>query len=216
MKNRYLTPLFFLVGMLLATPTHAEAPPTDLSPMEPIQAVNVRRLLTTNICADCNLSGADLSHAHIIGADLRGADLSGANLAGANLEGADLTKADLTGANLTGAFLTNATLANADLDNVNFSESQLYFVDVSGASMDNLNLANATVVGTPISVGGAIGGGMNDIIPIYDGEESISEDELPILTPRAIWPTPPPIDPVRIDDIPTDLLDVPVVDDLKV
>lgn len=212
MKRRYLTSLIFLVSTLLATPAGAESLPNTLEAAEPIQATNVRQLLTTNACRNCNLSGADLSQAHIIGADLRGADLSGANLTGANLEGADLTQANLTGANLTGAFLTNAVFASADLDEVNFSASQLYFVDVAGASMNNLDLADATVVGTPISVGGAIGGGTNDIIPIYDGEGSILEEELPILTPYDIWP-PSPVNPIQVDDSPQELLNAPVPED---
>lgn len=220
MRRFYLTTVFLLSTILCASPlttllfasaARAEAPPIYPGYLEPTQATNVQRLLTTHECAYCDLAGVDLSHAHIIGADLRGADLTGANLTGANLEGADLTKADLTGADLTGAFLTNASFAWADLDNVNFSESQLYFVDVTGASMDNLNLANATVVGTAIGIGGPIEENLGDgaIIPIYDGQESLREDELPVLTPEDIWLSPPVIDPVRTEDIPTDLLDIP-------
>lgn len=191
MNRRYFTPLFVLLGSLWASPSFAEPSVDALSIFEPAQVANVRQLLTTNMCAFCDLTGVNLSQVHIIGADLRGANLSGANLSGANLEGADLTGANLTGADLSGAFLTNATLNVTALDNVNFAGAQLYFVEVGGASMDNLNLANATVVGTPISVGGAIGGGMDGAIPIYDGEESIREEELPILTPDDIWlPTP--------------------------
>lgn len=201
-----------LTTLFVARSARAEAPPYP-DYLEPTQATNVRRLLATNACADCNLVGVDLSQAHIIGADLRGADLTGANLTEANLEGADLTKANLTGANLTGAFLTNASLVGADLDNVNFEAAQLYFVDVTGASMDNLNLANATVVGTAIGIGGPIEDyeGNDAIIPIYDGQGSLQEEELPVLTPEDIWRSPPTIDPVRIEDIPTDLLDVPAV-----
>ena len=214
MKRRYFTPLVFLVGSLWAGPSFAETPVTSLSSTEPEQIANVRQLLTTNMCALCNLTGVNLSQAHIIGADLRGANLSGANLSGANLEGADLTGANLTGADLTGAFLTNATMNLTALDNVNFSGSQLYFVEVGGASMDNLNLVNATVIGTPISVGGAIGGGMDGTIPIYDGEESIREEELPILTPNDIWPPSPSIHPEQLEDMPTNFLEVPVLDQL--
>ncbi|NJL50058.1 MAG: pentapeptide repeat-containing protein, partial [Leptolyngbyaceae cyanobacterium SM2_5_2] len=60
----------------------------------PVRAENpahVQQLLETNLCAGCDLSGANLSQAHLIGADLRNADLSGAILVEANLEGADLT-----------------------------------------------------------------------------------------------------------------------------
>ncbi len=218
MKRFYLTNILLLSTFLFMSASRAETPSTSLSPIEPIQTSNLRRLLTTNECASCSLTGVDLSYAHIIGADLRGADLTDANLTGANLEGADLTKADLTGANLTGAFLTNASFVEADLDYVNFSEAQLYFVDVTGASMNNLNLADATVVGTAIGIGGPIEGEIQNgtVIPIFDGQESIQEGELPVFTPENIWLTPPPIDPAGINDIPADLLDVPAVDPARV
>ncbi|MEM9219902.1 MAG: pentapeptide repeat-containing protein [Cyanobacteria bacterium P01_F01_bin.150] len=188
MNCRYFTPLLFLVGGLWASPSFAETSIGSLSSSEPEQVANVRQLLTTNVCSYCDLTGVDLSQAHLIGADLRGAKLSGATLTEANLEGADLTGADLTGADLAGAFLTNATMNLTVLNNVDFSGAQLYFVEVGGASVDNLNLANATVVGTPISVGGAIG---HNSVPIYDGAESLTEEELPVLTPDDIWPPTP-------------------------
>ena len=49
-----------------------------------------RQLLTTKICENCDLGGADLR-----GANLRGADLTNAILYSANLRGADLTGAIL-------------------------------------------------------------------------------------------------------------------------
>lgn len=172
MKNRYFAALSLLSALLLASSALAEAPLDDDT-----RSANVRQLLITNSCAGCDLIGVDLSGAHLVGADLRGAELTGADLSWANLEGADLSKTDLTGANLTGAFLTNASLAMADLDNANFAQAQLYYVDVAGASMENLNLVDATVVGTPISIGGM---------------EPIEEDALPILRPDELWPPMPP------------------------
>lgn len=94
------------------------------------------RLLKTNECPKCDLSGAsfagkDLAKAKLPGADLRGADLTnaslsmadlaGANLSGANLSGtvfdaADLFHADLSGANIDGARFDGAYLAEATLD----------------------------------------------------------------------------------------------------
>ena len=194
MNRRYFTPLLALIGSLWAGPSLADTPLTPLTVTEPVQATNVRQLLTTNMCAYCDLTGVNLSQAHLIGADLRGANLTGADLTEANLEGADLTGANLTGVDFTGAFLTNATMNLTALNNVNFSDSQLYFAEVNGASMDNLNLSNATIVGTPISVGGAIGDGRDGPYPIYDGEESLREEELPILTPNDIWPSIPSTD----------------------
>ena len=104
----------------------AEAPlPETVSEYTPegniLQHNNIRRLLITNECASCDLSGVTLIEAHLIGADLGNANLQSANLTGANLEGADLEGADLTGANLSYAFLTNTYLENTQLFSVKFS-----------------------------------------------------------------------------------------------
>lgn len=184
MGRYHLISFPLLATILLAAPTLAESPFAD------IHAANVRRLLISNGCPDCNLEGVELVGAHLIGADLRGANLSGADLSWVNLEGADLTKANLEGANLTGAFLTNASLAEADLDGANLSEAQLYFVDVADASMENINLAGATVVGTPISIGSGTDPG--------EGK--------PITNPEVDWQPNPPVKPQLPPEV---ILDVP-------
>ena len=115
---------------------------------------NIRRLVLTNECAGCDLSGITLFEAHLIGADLRNAELTGADLTGANLEGADLEGANLSGANLTGAFLTDTSLANTQLVDVNFTGAHLYNTNVDGATMEDITLVGAEVFNTPISVGG--------------------------------------------------------------
>ncbi len=195
MKRRYLAALSLLSILVVAPATLAEAPAESV--IDQIRTTNVQRLILLNRCKACDLVGMDLSKTHLIGADLRGAILTGADLSWSNLEGADLTDADLTGANLTGAFLTNATLANATLDNANFSQAQLVHVDVTGASMENLNLADANIIGTPISIGGGA--------PIED------DQELPILKPDGSWQLPPPPgDPWSVPKYPSEeILDVP-------
>ena len=195
MKRHYLATLP-LIGLLMgAPPSLAEAPIE--SGMEARVAANVQQLLITNHCQHCYLVGADLSQTHLIGADLRGADLTRADLSWSNLEGADLTGATLTNATLTGAFLTNASLVNANLDNVNFAQAQLYYVDVTGASMENLNLAQATVVGTPISIGGGtVPGEQGSDSPIF-----VPDEAHPLVPPQNLWLVPQPHSP--------DILDVP-------
>lgn len=185
MKLRTLATLPLMLSLLLTSRALAE------HPIDEVRAFNINRLLTTNLCPDCNLAGADLRGAHLIGADLSGADLSGADLSWVNLEGADLTKANLEGADLTGAFLTNAILVDTDLDDVNFTQAQLYFVDVTGASMENINLAGATVVGTPISIG-------NGVAP--------NEQEGSIIDSPEFWQLNPP---EALKPLPSDRLDVP-------
>ncbi len=63
------------------------------------------KLLDTNACKGCDLSGALLYGADLSGADLAVANLFGAQLPGANLSGANLTHANLHQANLEGANL---------------------------------------------------------------------------------------------------------------
>ncbi|MCU0540761.1 MAG: pentapeptide repeat-containing protein [Oscillatoriaceae cyanobacterium Prado104] len=65
----------------------------------------VKQLLQTKQCPECNLSnvnlkGMDLEGFNLQGANLEGADLSGTKLANANLQNAKLKRADLTGADL--------------------------------------------------------------------------------------------------------------------
>ncbi|EKU96406.1 putative low-complexity protein [Leptolyngbya sp. PCC 7375] len=195
MKRHYLATLPLMALLMGAPPSRAEAP-ID-SGMEARVAANVQQLLITNHCQHCYLVGADLRQTHLIGADLRDADLTGADLSWSNLEGADLTGATVTSANLTGAFLTNASLVNADLDNVNFAQAQLYYVDVTGASMENLNLDQATVVGTPISIGGDTGPLDNSTdLPIFTPDEA-----QPLSPPQNLWFVPTRPNP--------DILDVP-------
>lgn len=176
MKQRFLATLPLLSVLFCSLPSLAETPAETV--IDDMQATNVQRLILTNQCRRCDLVGTDLSKAHLIGADLRGALLTGANLSWSNLEGADLTGAHLAGVNFTGAFLTNASLANATLDNANFSQAQIYYANVAGASMENLNLVDATIVGTPISIGGA----------------APETNELPILIPDDSWQLVPPIE----------------------
>jgi uncharacterized protein YjbI with pentapeptide repeats len=73
MKLHYLAALTLLALTVAAKPVRAENP------------AHVKQLLETNLCARCDLEGANLRGAHMIGADLRDADLRGAILVGANL-----------------------------------------------------------------------------------------------------------------------------------
>lgn len=142
MKLLYLASLTVLALIVAPQPIKAENP------------AHVKQLLETNLCAQCDLRGANLREAHIIGADLRNADLRGAVLVDANLEGADLTGANLTDANLTGAYLTEASLNFANLTGVNFTRSQLIHTEAREAIVKDVNLTEATILGTPISIGG--------------------------------------------------------------
>ena len=80
---------------------------------------NIRQILQTKECPNCDLSRAKLSFANLRGANLRyanlfSADLKLADLREANLIGAILDKADLRGADLTGADLTSAYMSETN------------------------------------------------------------------------------------------------------
>jgi hypothetical protein len=102
---------------------------------------NVKTLLSTNSCVDCNLTGANLTGANLTRAILCGAILSGADLTGAILLEADLIGANLGLANLLDAtILTSATLTGADLTRANLSEAFLNGANLSGANLTEVIL----------------------------------------------------------------------------
>jgi len=55
---------------------------------------------------------------------------------------------------LTAAYLTNASFHEANLDRVNLTAATLIDVDVFGASMIGLDITNATIFNTGIGIGG--------------------------------------------------------------
>ena len=71
---------------------------------------DLQKLMDTNECVKCDLSGANLEAANLMAAILSDANLSGTRLAGANL-----AYADLNGTNLAGADLESARLGRFDL-----------------------------------------------------------------------------------------------------
>lgn len=94
------------------------------------------------------LDATDLSRANLSGANLNGASLNGAFLDEANLERASLEAADLGGtflarANLRGAFLSRTNLRGAFLSNVNLGGADLNHADLSGADLIDADLSGA-------------------------------------------------------------------------
>jgi uncharacterized protein YjbI with pentapeptide repeats len=101
-----------------------------------IKRDNLSRLLDTDRCFGCDLSGLDLS-----GKNLDGADLEQADLSGCNLEKVDLEEANLKGALLLKANLRNAKLKDADLYKADLTDADLTGADVKGAMFDGAELA---------------------------------------------------------------------------
>jgi uncharacterized protein YjbI with pentapeptide repeats len=91
-----------------------------------IQQNQIKQLLETKQCPECNFSNANLKGLDLQGFNLQGANLEGANLSGAKLANANLKNANLNKANLTGADLgcsgisfnlnANDTAANMDFN----------------------------------------------------------------------------------------------------
>lgn len=132
MKREILTVAALLMPYYLAMPVKADNPE------------HVQRLMATNQCEFCDLSGASFT-----GSDLSNAKLKGANLANANLSGVILANTDFTGANLA-----NANLSNAVLNGANISGANLQFADLQNASLlgaiarEKAELAGAKLKGT--------------------------------------------------------------------
>jgi uncharacterized protein YjbI with pentapeptide repeats len=97
------------------------------------KAKDLKRLLDTNKCYHCDLSGLDLS---------------GKNLDKADLEGADFTGSNLEKTDLRGAILKGAAFVNANLKMANLKEADLYKADFSGADLTGADLNGAKTDGT--------------------------------------------------------------------
>ncbi len=85
------------------------------------QQNQVKELLQTKQCQECNFSNANLKGLDLQGANLEGANLSGAKLANANLKNANLNRANLTGADLGCAGITFNLQANEKEANMDFN-----------------------------------------------------------------------------------------------
>ena len=95
---------------VLANQVHAG----KFSPSTEVQE-NIKILIETRNCPQCDLSGANLSRFDLSGANLDGVNLSRSKLTLANLSGANLQNADLREANFAGADLANTDMRGADL-----------------------------------------------------------------------------------------------------
>lgn len=112
-KREILATIALLTTVTIGAPANAES------------HEQLQRLLQTNACQGCDLSGAQLNGVNLSGANLRNANLSNANLVGADLRYADLREANLDHANLTQADLAEANLSQATLRKANLSKTTL-------------------------------------------------------------------------------------------
>jgi hypothetical protein len=137
--NRYLC--FVLTASYLSViPAVYAYQPNDLD-----------RLLKTNQCVGCDLSGVNLNGKKLINADLRAANLVGANLSGTNLTGAKLDGANLVGANLVGTNLSGAGMQAINAIDVEFTNTNLTNTDLTYANLANTQFTRALLKNTDFS-----------------------------------------------------------------
>jgi uncharacterized protein YjbI with pentapeptide repeats len=112
---------------------------------------NIKRLLSTNECKNCDLSNADLEEANLQSANLEGANLQNANLQRANLQGANLKKTFMLQTNLAQANLAEAEFKGANLTLANLNKSILTNANLQGVNLQQANLQQADLESSDLS-----------------------------------------------------------------
>ncbi|MBD2294978.1 pentapeptide repeat-containing protein [Anabaena sphaerica FACHB-251] len=138
MKSRIIATAAFL--LTISSPVTAQASNYE----------EIKQLLATNKCPNCNLRNAGLVMADLSGANLSGANLAGANLSRANLSGADLRGANLSGTSLFGVNLSEAKLSGANLTGADLRNTYLMNVELTDANLTGTNFQGA--VGIPSQI----------------------------------------------------------------
>jgi len=94
-------------------------------PARAFSEADLQKLMETQSCVGCDLTGADLFGVDLSRAVLSDADLTGADMTGAIFYFAIIQGADLTGANLTRADLYGADLFRSKLDGATTTEARI-------------------------------------------------------------------------------------------
>ena len=102
-------------------------------------------LLSGNVIAGADASGAIFNRADMTRAKLEGVNVDRAEFVGTSLNGADLSFASLIGSTVSGADLTQALLLEADFTNADLVDTQLV-----GAMMVRTNLEGARMEGCSV------------------------------------------------------------------
>jgi Pentapeptide repeats (8 copies) len=115
---------------------------------------HLRRLLDSNSCRKCNLTGANLRGADLRNADLRGADLRGADLRGADLRGANLSTSLIKMARVRSLSIESVREDNIESNrslNESFTESHgntfMTGADLTGADLTGADLSGTDLTG---------------------------------------------------------------------
>jgi uncharacterized protein YjbI with pentapeptide repeats len=126
-------------------------------------ASDLQKLLTTNRCEGCDLSGVNLIGIDLSNAQLQGAKLNAANLSGADLSGANLTKVSAVGTSFMGANLQKTTLVKASLIYANLAKAQLNDAILQGTDLQGANLVGADLNGAKITESDFVGANLAEI-----------------------------------------------------
>ncbi len=168
----------------------AQTTPSTTSQLE-----NLRQLLASRECMQCDLRGAGLIVANLSRVNLAGANLSRANLSRANLDGADLRGADLRGANLNGANLSGAILTGAQVDGADLRSAIFFSADLRGVNLQTAFIQGALGIpnyaGSPDNfyawgVGEAGRGNYRGAIDFYNQALDLNGDYAPAYLGRAV------------------------------
>ena len=149
---------------------------------------NLEKLIKTNSCRGCFLSGLNLNRVDLSDADLEGADLSKTKMYLANL-----SRANLRDANLRGTLFGGADLADADLRGA----------DLRGTSLDGAYLGGTLLDGTFVTTKPYENVGVSEIEKeVYVADQSKPKRDPKakeiVVAPRRVFEEPPPALPVKV------------------
>jgi hypothetical protein len=164
-------------------------------------AKDLQKLLTTNRCENCDLSGVNLIGIDLSNAQLQGAKLNAANLSGADLSGANLTKVSAVGTSLMGANLQKTTLVKASLIYANLAKAQLNDAVLQGTDLQGANLVGADLNGAKITESDFVGANLVDIKRSqpwlatdknrFQGDVKVTINSKPTVIEKEVEPTAP-------------------------
>ncbi len=126
-------------------------------------AKDLQKLLSTNRCEKCDLSGVSLIGIDLSGAQLQGAKLNAANLSGADLSSANLTDASAVGTSFMGANLQKAVLVKTSLIYANLAKAQLNDALLQSTDLQGANLVGADLNGAKITNSDFVGANLAEI-----------------------------------------------------
>jgi uncharacterized protein YjbI with pentapeptide repeats len=135
--------------------------PAGIAQADP--AKDLQKLLTTNRCEGCDLSGVNLIGIDLSNAQLQGAKLNAANLSGADLSGANLTKVSAVGTSFMGANLQKTALVKASLIYANLAKAHLNDAILQGTDLQGANLVGADLNGAKITESDFVGANLAEI-----------------------------------------------------